>query len=261
MSGERRSLLRAALARSDRPALGTFVKLPAMEAIEIIAIAGFDFIVIDLEHSPLGLETAYRHIGTALHLGVSPVVRVPGLAGGWIQRILDAGAEGIMLPHVDTVEQAREAVKAVRFEPWGTRGIGATSRAGGWAALPREEYVRFGQEEVVLMPQIESGEGARNAAAIAELDGVDAIFIGTNDMSANVGKPETDPEMTELVSGVIAAARAAGKPVGNPAGATGQSVQLAVDQGYTFCVMSNDATIFGSAAAAAVAAGHGVRLG
>ncbi len=260
MSGVRHSLFRAALARTEGPALGMWVKLPSMETVELIAAAGFDFIVIDLEHSPLDLETASRHIATALHLGVSPIVRVPGLAGGWVQRILDAGAEGIMLPHVDTVADAEAAVRATRFEPWGTRGVGATSRAGAWGALPREEYIRFGQEEVVLMPQIESAEAARNAADIAALPGVDALFIGTNDMAANVGKPQSDPEMTELVATVIKAAKAAGKPVGNPAGTTAESVQAAVDEGYTFSVMGNDATLFGAAAARTLKAGRGVRF-
>ena len=260
MTGERKSLLRAAFARAEGPALGTFVKLPSQETLELIAYAGFDFIVIDLEHSPLDLETASRHIGTARALGVSSVVRVPGLAGGWIQRILDAGAEGIMLPHTDTPEQAAEAVRAIRFEPWGIRGVGATSRAGEWGLLPREEYIRFGQEEVVFMPQLESGEAARNAAAIAAVEGVDAIFIGTNDMSANVGVPESDPLMRELVAGAVGAATAAGLPVGNPAGTSTEAVQAAVDQGYTFCVMSNDATLFGVAATAAVEAGRRVRF-
>jgi 2-keto-3-deoxy-L-rhamnonate aldolase RhmA len=175
-----------------------------------------------------------------------------------MQRILDAGAEGIMLPHVDTPEQAEEAVRAIRFEPWGVRGVGATSRAGAWGSLPREEYLRFGQDEVVFMPQIESGEGARNAAAIAAVKGVDALFIGTNDMSANVGKPESSPEMKQLVAGTIAAAHAAGVPVGNPGGATAEAVRSTLDQGYTFTVMANDATMFGTAAAAAVKAGRSV---
>ncbi|TXN29978.1 HpcH/HpaI aldolase family protein [Lacisediminihabitans profunda] len=258
MSEPRRSLLRAALARTEGPALGTFVKLPSQETVELIAIAGFDFIVIDLEHSPMDLETASRHIGVARALGVSSVVRVPGLAGGWVQRILDAGAEGIMLPHVDTVEQAEAGVRAVRFEPWGLRGVGSTSRAGDWGLMPQTEYLRFGQEEVVFMPQIESGEGAANAAAIAAVRGVDALFIGTNDMSNSVGKPQGGPEMNELTQGVIRAAKAAGLPVGNPAGVTREAVQSAVDQGYTFLVQSNDTTLFATAAAAAVKAGRSV---
>lgn len=225
MNAPRRSLFRAAVARTEGPALGTWVKLPSMEVMELVAMAGFDFVVIDLEHSPLDLETAYRHIGTALHLGVAPIVRVPGLAGGWVQRLLDTGAEGIMLPHVNTVAQAEDAVLAMRFEPWGTRGVGATSRAGEWGALPREEYIRFGQEEVVFLPQIESVEGAENAAGIAAVPGVDAIFVGTNDLAANVGKPQDDQETVDLVGSVIAAARSAGKPVGNPSGETGASVR------------------------------------
>ncbi|MCU1420747.1 MAG: hypothetical protein JWN36_398 [Microbacteriaceae bacterium] len=260
MTGERRSLLRAALARTEGPALGTFVKLSSPETLELIAIAGFDFIVIDLEHSPMDLETASRHIGVARAFGVSSVVRVPGLAGGWVQRILDAGAEGIMLPHTDTVEQAEAGVAAVRFEPVGTRGVGSTSRAGDWGLMPQSEYLRFGLEEVVFMPQIESGEGAKNAAAIAAVKGVDALFIGTNDMSNSVGKPMNGPEMGELTQGVIRAARAAGLPVGNPAGVTAEAVQGAVDQGYTFCVQSNDTTLFATAAAAAVTAGRSVRF-
>lgn len=258
-NGVRRSLFRAAVARTEGPALGVWVKLPCMESVELIALADFDFIVIDLEHSPLDLETAYRHIGTALHLNVSPIVRVPGLAGGWVQRLLDAGAEGIMLPHVDTPDQAAEAVRAIRFEPWGTRGVGATSRAGAWAALPREEYLRFGQEEVVFIPQIESAVAARNAAEIAAVPGVDAIFIGTNDLAANVGKSEGDPEMSSLVAAVIAGSKAAGKPVGNPAAATAASVEAAVQAGYTFTVMSNDASLLGAAVSAAASAGRRVR--
>ncbi|HWO65208.1 MAG TPA: aldolase/citrate lyase family protein, partial [Umezawaea sp.] len=122
MTAPRKSLFRAALARTDGPALGTWVKLPVMESIELLALAGFDFVVIDLEHSPIDLETAYRLIGTATHLGVAPVVRIPALDAGVVQRILDAGAEGVMLPHVDTVAEAEAAVRAIRFPPVGVRG-------------------------------------------------------------------------------------------------------------------------------------------
>jgi len=260
MSGPRSGLLRAALSRSEGPALGTFVKLPSQETVELIAIAGFDFIVIDLEHAPLDLETAFRHIGVALHLGVPSVVRVPGLAGGWIQRILDAGAEGIMLPHTDTAALAEEAVRAIRFEPWGTRGAGSTSRAGGWGSVPVEEYVRFGQEEVVFMPQIESADAARNAAAIAAVPGVDALFIGLADLSANVGEPVGSATVTGLVDGVVQAARDRSLPLGGPAGTTRDAVRSMVGRGFTFCVQSNDASLFGAAATAAVAAGRSVRF-
>lgn len=259
MGMPRHSLFRAALRREDGPPLGTWVKLPAMESMELVALAGFDFAVIDLEHSAMNLETAYRHIGVALLTGVSPIVRVPSLDGGIVQRILDAGAEGIMLPHVDTVEQAQAAAVAVRFPPRGTRGVGSTSRAGAWGAMSREEYLRYGNDEVVLIPQIESALAARNAGAIAAVDGVDALLIGAADLSTSEGKAEDHPDVVAVIADAIRDTKAVGIPIGNAGGATAASVQAAVDAGYTFTMMSNDASLLGGAARAAVAAGRTVR--
>ncbi|BDO42734.1 aldolase/citrate lyase family protein [Cellulomonas sp. NTE-D12] len=254
----RRSLFRATLADPGRPALGTWVKLPAMESVELMALAGFDFVVIDLEHSAMSIETAYRQIGTALMSGVAPIVRVPALDAGIVQRLLDAGAEGIMLPHVDTVEQARTAAAAMRFPPLGTRGVGSTGRAGAWGALPRAEYLRYGQEEVVLIAQIESAAAARAAGDIAAVDGVDALLVGAADLSTSEGRTEDDPHVVALIAGAVVAARAAGVPIGNAGGAGAASVRAAVEAGFTFTLMSNDASLLGQAAAAAVAAGRSV---
>jgi 2-keto-3-deoxy-L-rhamnonate aldolase RhmA len=230
-----------------------------MESIELIALAGFDFVVIDMEHSPLNTQTVYQLIGTANFCGVAPIVRIPELAGGLVQRILDAGAEGIMLPHVDTVEQAEAAASAVRFAPIGTRGVGATSRAGAWGALERSEYIRYGQEEVVLIAQIESGEAARNAGKIAAVDGIDALLIGAADLSTSEGKAENDPQVIELIASAIRDTREQGVPIGNSGGASEASVQTAVDAGYSFTMLSNDTSLLGAAAKAAVAAGRKVR--
>lgn len=253
------SLFRAALAHPGAPALGTWIKLPAMESVELIALAGFDFIVIDLEHSAMDLESAYRHIGTALFAGVAPIVRVPALDGGVVQRLLDAGAEGIMIPHVDTVEQAEAAASALRFPPRGIRGVGSTSRAGRWGAMPREDYLRYGNEEVVLIAQIESATAARNAGEIAQVDGVDCLLIGAADLSTSEGRSEDDPHVVSLIAGAIKDTKAAGVPIGNAGGASAAAVQAAVDAGYAFTLMGNDASMLGAAAAAAVAAGRGVR--
>ncbi|WP_432828893.1 HpcH/HpaI aldolase family protein [Dactylosporangium sp. CA-092794] len=255
----RSSRFRAAVSRAGGPALGTWIKIPAMEIMELVALAGFDFVVIDLEHSPIGLESAYHLIGTALHTGVAPLVRVPGLDAGIVARILDAGAEGVMVPHVDTVEQARAAVSAVRFPPLGARGVGSTSRAGAWGALSRADYLRYGQEEAVLIAQIESAEGVRNAGAIAALDGVDALLVGAADLSVSEGRTESDPEVVELIAHAVKQGRAAGVPVGNAGGATVASVRAAVDAGFTFTMLSNDASIFGAAAKAAVEAARTVK--
>lgn len=258
MTTARTSRFRAALTRPGGPALGTWVKLPLMESIELLALAGFDFVVIDLEHSAMDLETAYRLIGTANHLGMAPIVRIPTLDGGITQRVLDAGAEGIMLPHVDTVSQAEAGARAVRFPPLGTRGVGGTSRAGAWGALDRAEYLRYGQEEAVFIAQVESSRAARAAGEIAAVAGVDALLVGAADLSTSEATTEDDPRVVELITFAIKACTAAGKPIGNAGAATAQSVQAAVDAGYGFTMLSNDASLLGSAAAAAVRVGRSV---
>lgn len=258
MSAPRKSRFRAALARPGGPALGTWVKLPATESVELLALAGFDFVVIDLEHSALNLETTYGLIGAADQLGMAPIVRVPTLDGGIVQRVLDAGAEGIMLPHVDTVEQAEAGARAVRFPPLGTRGVGATSRAGAWGAIDRAEYLRFGQEEVVFIAQIESAGAARSAGEIAAVEGVDALLVGAADLSTSEGTTEDDPRVVELITSAIAACTAAGRPIGNAGAATERSVRAAVDAGYAFTLLGNDGGLLGSAAAAAVRLGRAV---
>jgi 2-keto-3-deoxy-L-rhamnonate aldolase RhmA len=246
---------------TDGPALGIWIKIPAMEIMELVALAGFDFVVIDLEHSTISLESAYQLIGTALLTGVSPLVRVPGLDPGLIQRVLDAGAEGIMVPHVDTVEQARAAVSAVRFPPLGQRGVGSTSRAGAWGARPLADYLRYGQEEVVLIAQIESSLAVRNAGSIAALDGVDALLVGAADLSVSQGLAATDPAVVELIAEAVRQSQAAGTPVGNAGGADVASVRAAVDTGFSFTMMSNDASLFGAAAKSAVTAARSLEKG
>lgn len=250
------SLFRAALARDRGPALGTWIKLPGTEVVELACLAGFDFVVIDLEHAPTSVETASRQIAAALFGGVAPIVRVPGLDAGLVQRILDAGAEGIMVPHVDTVEQAAAAVSASRFPPYGTRGVGSTSRAGGWGAVHRAEYLRYGNEEVVVIAQLESRQAAENAAAIGAVPGLDALLVGAADLSTSEGRTESDPVIVDLIAGAISAARATGLPIGNAGGATEDSVRAAIEAGYSFTLLSNDASLLREAATAAVAAGR-----
>ncbi|GIM92008.1 HpcH/HpaI aldolase family protein [Paractinoplanes toevensis] len=252
--GSVRGRVAGLLAGGRGPALGTWIKIPAMEIMELVALAGFDFVVIDLEHSPISVETAYRLIGTALHTGVAPIVRVPGIGDGLAQRVLDAGAAGIMVPHVDTVEQARAAVRAVRFPPLGARGVGSTGRAGAWGLRSRADYLRYGREEVVLIAQIESAEGVRNAGEIAAVEGVSALLVGAADLSVSEGRTESDPEIVEMIASVV---KASGVPVGNAGGATAASVRAAIEAGFTFTMLSNDASLFGAAAKAAVEAARG----
>lgn len=256
MTPQRTSRFRTLLQEPGALALGTWCKLPAMESVELIALAGLDFVVLDLEHSMISVETAYRLIGTARLAGVSPLVRVPapaeGADQGLVQRVLDGGAEGLVLPHVDDARQARAAVRAARFPPLGRRGTGGTSRAGNWGALDRGEYVRFGREEVVLVAQIESVAAVRAAAEIAAVDGIDALFVGAEDLALDAGLAPADPAVREMAASVVAAARQAGLPAGNSGSGSRAAVRQAIEAGYSFTMLGNDASLLGAALRSAV---------
>ena len=231
--------------------LGTWIKLSSPESVEIMAHAGFDFVVIDLEHTTLDLGAASTHIAMARALGVDPLVRVPDHGLSVVQRVLDAGAAGVVVPHVDTVEQARAVVRATCFPPRGDRGSGGTSRAGRWGLLPRADYLEYGNEQALCVVQLESEVAIRNTREILALDGIDAAFVGTADLSMSMGVVAGSDEVDRLTASALAAAAAAGVPIGT-ASATSDQARAALARGYDYVVVSNDTSILASGGRAIV---------
>ncbi len=231
--------------------LGTWIKLSSPESVEIMAYAGFDFVVIDLEHTTLDLAAASTHIAMARALGVDPLVRVPDHGPSVIQRVLDAGAAGVVVPHVDTVEQARAVVRATCFPPRGDRGSGGTSRAGRWGLLPRADYLEYGNEQALCVVQLESEAAMRNTREILALDGIGAAFVGPADLSMSMGVAAGSDEVDRLVTSALAAAAAAGVPIGT-ASATSDQARAALARGYDYVVVSNDTSILASGGRAIV---------
>ncbi|NJP75131.1 aldolase/citrate lyase family protein [Streptomyces sp. C1-2] len=231
--------------------LGTWIKLSSPESVEIMAYAGFDFVVIDLEHTTLNLGAASTHIAMARALGVDPLVRVPDHGLSVIQRVLDAGAAGVVVPHVDTVQQARAVVRATCFPPRGDRGSGGTSRAGRWGLLPRADYLEYGNEQALCVVQLESEEAIRNTREILALDGVGAAFVGTADLSMSMGVAAGSDEVDRLATSALTAAAAAGVPIGT-ASATSDQARAALARGYDYVVVSNDTSILASGGRAIV---------
>jgi len=231
--------------------LGTWIKLSSPESVEIMAYAGFDFVVIDLEHTTLDLAAASTHIAMARALGVDPLVRVPDHGPSVIQRVLDAGAAGVVVPHVDTVEQARAVVRATCFPPRGDRGSGGTSRAGRWGLLPRADYLEYGNEQALCVVQLESEVAIRNTREILALDGIGAAFVGPADLSMSMGVAAGSDEVDRLVTSALAAAAAAGVPIGT-ASATSDQARAALARGYDYVVVSNDTSILASGGRAIV---------
>ncbi|MEU0135823.1 aldolase/citrate lyase family protein [Streptomyces sp. NPDC006296] len=232
--------------------VGTWVKLPALESVQIAAHAGFDFVVVDQEHAPLDVRTAYELITLAAALGTTPLVRVPDGTPSRIQRLLDAGAAGVLIAHVDTVDQAHQAVSAVRFPPHGRRGAGGTSRAGRWGLASRDDYLGSAAGALCI-PQIESRQAVDNAAAIAAVEGVDALFVGAADIGLDIGHAPGSAEVTGLCARTLAAAHAAGVPCG-AATATPGAAEVLLEQGFDFLVVGNDTSMLAEAAVATVRA-------
>jgi 2-keto-3-deoxy-L-rhamnonate aldolase RhmA len=240
------------LAAADRCLFGTWVKIPALEPVEILADAGYDFVVIDQEHAPLTFEFAYQATVVAQGAGMSVLVRVPDRSGSHMQRLLDAGVDGILVPRVTSVEEASAAVRQMLFSPGGDRGIGITSRAGRWGGLARAEYLRFGDEEVMRAVQLEERAAIEAAGEILGVAGLNGVFLGMGDLQLSSGLPESDPDIQKLVDRLLAAAQERGVPAGT-AVQTAAQAQTAADRGFRYVMVSNDTSLLRTAASAVVA--------
>ncbi|WP_432989407.1 HpcH/HpaI aldolase family protein [Dactylosporangium sp. CA-233914] len=240
------------LASADRCLVGTWVKIPALEPVEILADAGFDFIVIDQEHAPLTFEFAYQATVVAQGAGLSVLVRVPDRSGSHLQRLLDVGVDGILVPRVTSVGEASAAVRQMLFSPRGDRGLGSTSRAGRWGATPRDEYLRFGDEEVMRAVQLEERAAIDSVEEILDVPGLNGVFLGMGDLQLSSGLPQSDPQIQTLVDRLLSAAQARGVPAGTAVQTAAQARQAA-DRGYRYVMVSNDTSLLRSAAASVVA--------
>lgn len=228
--------------------IGTWAKIPSLETVEMLGQAGFDFVVIDLEHAPLNMETAYRLIVGAQAAGMSALVRLSDRSGAQVQRLLDSGADGLLVPHVSNLEMAERITRAMVFAPKGTRGLGATSRAGKWGLLPVADYVRRG-DACLRMVQLESWETLQKATDYLVLESVSGVFVGLGDLFLSSGRRPDEPETRALVSEVAEAAREAGKASGIAASSV-EEARAYLALGYSLVMVSNDATLFGRAAKA-----------
>ncbi|SFO18414.1 4-hydroxy-2-oxoheptanedioate aldolase [Actinomadura madurae] len=238
------------------PLLGTWVKIPALETVELLARAGFDFVVIDLEHSPLTLESAYRMVVVSQGLGLHALVRVPERGAGHVQPILDTGVDGVLVPHVMDGADADRVARSMLFPPRGSRGLGTTSRAGMWGLDPTPEYLRRGDEDTLRIPQLEDLSAVEDAEAVLDVPGVNAAFLGMGDLTVSTGLKADDPGLTALTDRLLAAAKDRETPVGT-AVRTAQQAKAAADRGFAFVMVGNDAQIFGTAATDLCAAARG----
>jgi 4-hydroxy-2-oxoheptanedioate aldolase len=167
--------------------LGSFIYLRDPAATAAAAAAGMDFVVIDLEHTSLSLVDVEQHVAAAQFGGIAPIVRVAEPDPKLIARLLDLGAEGILVAQVHTVADAQAAAAAVRYPPVGNRGMCRVTRATNYTESAFDAYAARAQPGVTCMVLIESVEGCENTTAIAAVDGVDVVMPGRGDLSASAG--------------------------------------------------------------------------
>jgi len=242
----REERIRAGLREPGPPTFGTWVKLPTLETLEMLAQAGFEYVVIDMEHSPLTLESAYRIIFGAQALGMAALIRVADRSGNLYQRLLDSGADGILVPQVSTVEQAEAAVAGMTFAPVGRRGMGVTARAGAWGVDGAAPYFDAAAG-IVRAIQIEDLDSLRDVERYLAIDGLDAVFLGMGDLTMSSGRAFDDAEIATLTDRMIEAATARRIPCGTAVGDAGGAAAAAA-RGFSFIMVSNDTTMFGAAA-------------
>lgn len=157
------------------------------DIVMLAASAGFDAVYVDLEHSPLSLETASMLCASATALGITGIVRVPSHAADEVSRALDGGAQGVLIPHVNTAEQARAIVLAARYPPVGHRSVMGSTPALAYRSLPLAEVIDTLNRETLIIAMIETPEAVANAQAIASIGGIDMLLIGSNDLCTEMG--------------------------------------------------------------------------
>jgi 4-hydroxy-2-oxoheptanedioate aldolase len=178
------SLSLKARIRAGDQLLGVLLRLPAEELVEMAALSGFDFVFLDCEHGPADVVEVRRHIVLAQLHGVPSLVRVGSGEPTLVLRVLDAGAAGVIAPHIDTPAAAHALVGSAHYPPVGHRGFATYSRAGRFGSVDPEAYRKSALAETVVVIMIESPEGVRHAAEIAAVPGVDAVMIGVADLRA-----------------------------------------------------------------------------
>lgn len=231
----------------ERPAIGTFVKLPQPEVVEILAIAGLDFLICDTEHAQIDETGARTVVQAGRAVGIPVVVRVPTFDRGQINRLLEAGAAGIQLSGTTSVAKAEELSRYTTYPPDGARGLSTAQPAARFGTIPLAEYIALSNEQVLRVGQLETKQYDDPLDDI--MSALDLAFIGTMDLSVDFGVPGQvgDLAVQAKIGEIEAAARRTGTLLGIFA-ATVAEAEHAVASGYRYIAVASDLALLTSAA-------------
>ena len=200
--------------KAGKPQIGLWSSLSSNYTVEVIAGAGFDWLLLDSEHSPSELENLLTQLQAAAAYPTHPVVRVPWNDMVTIKRVLDIGAQSLLVPYVSTRAEAESAVSYTRYPPIGVRGVAATTRATRFGRL--KDYAKRAHEDICLLVQVETQAALDNIEAICGIEGIDGVFIGPADLHASLGHAGeiANPDVKPLIDDAIRRIRKCGKAPG-----------------------------------------------
>ncbi len=228
--------------RAGKPQVGTWLSFGDLFATRLMARVGFPWLTVDMEHSPIDWSQAGMLFGAIADAGCVPLARVPRGDHDLIKRVLDAGAFGIVVPMVNTVEEAKIAIAAAKYPPQGNRSIGGGLHSLNFDAAAGD-YFKHANDEILVVLQTESPQGVENAEAIYSLPGVDAIFVGPNDLTWQMMPADGTPPTPEELEAMLQRVLAAGKKVGTPVGLHVMSIEAAekrMAEGWQFIALQSE---------------------
>jgi len=222
---------------AGEPAFGVSIMIPSPQVVEMAGRLGFDWVLIDCEHGTISLETVEILAMAAESSGITPIARPKTKDADDILKVMDRGVMGVQVPHVNTVEDARQAVAAVKYHPLGQRGLAAGTRPADYGyGQSMQQYVETSNRETLVCVQLEEEEAIRNADDILGVDHVDVFFIGPSDLSQSMGYPGNSkaPSVQEATDSTFEKIIAAGKIPGTPGSI--DSIKAVLDKGilYTY---------------------------
>lgn len=237
----RKNPVKAAL-KAGQPQVGTWLSLGSVFAARVMARVGFPWLTVDLEHSPIGWTDAGLLFGAIADAGCTCLARVPKGDHDYIKRVLDAGAHGIVVPMINTVEEAKIAIAAAKYPPAGNRSVGGSMHAMNFDASAGD-YFKHANDEILVVLQTESPQGVENADAIYSLPGVDAIFVGPNDLTFQMRDKDGNDPAPDVFEAALQKILATGKKHGTPVGLHVQSVDQVnrrIAEGWQFIAIGSE---------------------
>lgn len=230
------------LLREGKPAIGTWLTLGSITAARFLARSGFDWLTVDIEHNLMGMETATHMFASVADAGCPVLARVPSNRHDHIKRVLDNGAHGVVVPMVNTRQEALDAVAACLYPPRGTRSVGGSVHALNFAATPADYYAKV-DDEIAIVLQCEHIQAVRDFDEVFSVPGIDAVFVGPNDLSASLRSPDGKPPAPEVFKQALADILAGCRRNKVAAGIHTFSVEdakMRIDEGWQFVAVSSE---------------------